>query len=80
MDFEDFFTSIFQLVDTWTETVEEEEYVRMLQKLILGTMYLRDNDVLEWRDNKVRTSRISSRTACARTHACYCASLTVPLS
>ena len=29
MGFEDFFTSLWQLVDTWTETCEEEEYVRM---------------------------------------------------
>mmetsp|Transcript_23304 Transcript_23304/g.62542 ORF Transcript_23304/g.62542 Transcript_23304/m.62542 type:complete len:386 (+) Transcript_23304:331-1488(+) len=51
MDFEDFFTSLWQLVDTWTETVHEEEYVRMLQKVIIGTMHLQNSN-LSWKEDK----------------------------
>lgn len=39
-------------MDTWTETVEEDEYVRMLQKIILGTMYLQDDALLKWKLDK----------------------------
>mmetsp|Transcript_76304 Transcript_76304/g.218257 ORF Transcript_76304/g.218257 Transcript_76304/m.218257 type:complete len:861 (+) Transcript_76304:563-3145(+) len=78
MSFEDFFTSLWQLVDTWTETVQEEEYVsfglspsvclsdqnpnanpnsnlrylHMLKRIILGTMYLENQIVLKWKENK----------------------------
>mmetsp|Transcript_76298 Transcript_76298/g.218200 ORF Transcript_76298/g.218200 Transcript_76298/m.218200 type:complete len:713 (+) Transcript_76298:563-2701(+) len=52
MSFEDFFTSLWQLVDTWTETVQEEEYLHMLKRIILGTMYLENQIVLKWKENK----------------------------
>ena len=37
LNFERFFASIWELVDTWCETADEQEYVAMLQRLIGAT-------------------------------------------
>ncbi|CAM9778472.1 unnamed protein product [Chrysoparadoxa australica] len=36
MDFEMFADSIFELIDTWTDTVDEREYVALLQRITWG--------------------------------------------
>jgi hypothetical protein len=39
LNYESFYRSIFELVDTWTETAEEAEYVLMAQKLLSGVAH-----------------------------------------
>jgi hypothetical protein len=51
LNYDAFFKSIYELVDMWTETAEEEEYVSMIRRLIQGVTTSADGNkgTLSWR-------------------------------
>ena len=49
--FDDFFASIFQLVDTWTESCNAEDYIEMVLRLVDGICF-RDNGGLKFKDDE----------------------------
>mmetsp|Transcript_16373 Transcript_16373/g.19362 ORF Transcript_16373/g.19362 Transcript_16373/m.19362 type:complete len:1227 (+) Transcript_16373:88-3768(+) len=51
LNYEGFFQSIYELVDIWTETAEENEYVEMVHRLISGVTILQKNGKLIWKNN-----------------------------
>ena len=51
IDFHVFNDSMWQLVDHWTETVEEGEYVAMFKRLVQGTTWEHSGG-LKWREDK----------------------------
>ena len=51
IDYEMFFRSIWELVDTWCETAEKDEYIEMLQRLIDATTVSTPTKV-EWKKDK----------------------------
>lgn len=54
MGFDEFFKSIFQLVDTWTESCNSEDYIEMVLRLVDGICFS-ENGIVKFRaDEKVR--------------------------
>jgi len=49
LNFKGFLKSIFELVDTWTVTADEEEYLDMVRRLIEGVTDLEKNGMLRWK-------------------------------
>jgi len=52
LNFDAFFKSIYELVDIWTETAEEEEYVSMIRRLIHGVASVdAKSGALRWKND-----------------------------
>ena len=47
--YDEFQAAVWQLVDVWTETSDVDEYVNMLERLILATTMARFDGSLKWR-------------------------------
>ena len=57
LDYDGFFNAVWQLVDTWCETTDKDEYCQMLERLIRGVTKLSTDEAgdttgkLEWKND-----------------------------
>jgi len=57
LNYDDFFDSMFQLVDTWTETCNAEDYIEALLRLVDGICFNKAGAIHFKKDEKIAYDR-----------------------